>query len=72
MYYYIGLEARMRDNKYKDLDAAIAAAAYAARKIGMPLRIFKMNLNMKGELVKIVKPNGDVLDKENRPEDKFE
>ena len=60
VYYYIGLEARLRDNKYKDLDAAIAAAVYASRRIGYPLRIFKMNPNNKAELIKVVRPDGEI------------
>jgi hypothetical protein len=60
VYYYIGLEARLRDNKYQDLDAAMAAAVYASRRIGYPLRIFKMNPNNKAELVRVISPDGKI------------
>lgn len=62
VYYYIGLEARLRDNKYQDLDGAIAAAVYASRRIGYPLRVFKMNPNNKASLIRIVKPDGEITE----------
>jgi hypothetical protein len=53
-YYYLGLEARVANNKFLDLNLAINAAAHCARVNCMPVRIFKMLATNQSELVKIV------------------
>ena len=42
-YYFLGLEANLRDdNRYVDLDEATAKAAWISKHRMVPVRIFKM------------------------------
>ena len=56
MFYYLGLEARQRDNVYQSLDEAIKDAKYISRKLRIPIRVFNMLDNKKSEVVKIIRP----------------
>lgn len=52
-YYFLGLEAKTRENnKYLDLDDAIQVAAYVCKKTKTPVRIFRMLKNNKAILAK--------------------
>ena len=52
-YYFLGLEAKTRENnKYADLDDAIEVAAYVCKKVKTPVRIYKMLKNNKAILAK--------------------
>jgi hypothetical protein len=54
-YYYIGLEARLRgNNKYQDLDKARIVAAYSAKVLRVPVRIFAMLENNHSEVAEVV------------------
>jgi len=55
--YYLGLEARTRENMYNDYAAAIEDATYIAQKLLIPIRIFTMLPNRKSHLVEVVQPN---------------
>jgi len=55
--YYLGLEARQRDNTYKDLNEALDDAAYCARRLSVPIRVFEMLANRKSRLIQTVQPN---------------
>jgi len=57
MFYYLGLEARQRDNVYHSLEEAIKDATYISRRLSIPIRVFNMLDNKKSEVVKIIKPN---------------
>lgn len=57
MYYYLGLEARQRDNTYNDYNEAIEDAKYIATRLGIPIRIFEMGPNNKSQLVDVMRPN---------------
>lgn len=56
MYYYLGLEARQRDNVYQSLEEAITDAEYISNRLLIPIRVFGMLENKKNELVKVVRP----------------
>jgi hypothetical protein len=56
MFYYLGLEARQRDNVYNSLDEAIKDAKYISQRLSIPIRVFTMLDNKKSEVVKIVRP----------------
>jgi len=56
MYYYLGLEARQRDNVYQSLEEAITDAEYIANRLLIPIRVFGMLENKKNELVKVIRP----------------
>lgn len=62
-YYYLGLEAAQRDNKYHDLEKAKKDAGHAAWKRNIPIRIFKMNPNRKAELTDIIDPSDPICEK---------
>ena len=57
MYYYLGLEARQRDNTYNDLSEAIEDAKYVATRLLIPIRIFQMMPNNKSRLIEVMQPN---------------
>ena len=57
MYYYLGLEARQRENIYNDYEEAEKDAVYISTRLLQPIRVFQMLPNKKSELVKIVRPN---------------
>lgn len=57
MFYYLGLEARQRDNTYNDYSEAIEDAAYIATRLKIPIRIFVMLPNNKSKLANVVQPN---------------
>lgn len=57
MYYYLGLEARQRENIYNDYNEAITDAAYVAQKLLIPIRVFKMLPNKKSYLAEVIQPN---------------
>jgi len=57
MYYYLGLEARQRENVYNELDEAMKDASYIAGRLLIPIRIFQMLPNKKSRLSQVVKPN---------------
>lgn len=54
--FYLGLEARQRDNTYSDLQEAINDAQYASRRLLIPIRIFEMLPNNKSQVVEVVEP----------------
>jgi len=54
--YYLGLEARQRDNVYNDLDEAMDDAAYCSKRLLVPIRIFQMLANKKSKLIQTVYP----------------
>ena len=56
MYYYLGLEARQRENVYKCLEEAVKDAEYISNRLKIPIRIFTMQENKKSDLVKVVRP----------------
>lgn len=62
-YYYLGLEASLRDNKYHCYEEAVQDAGHAAYKRRVPIRIFKMQPNNKAELVEIVDPGDPICKK---------
>jgi len=55
--YYLGLEARQRENIYNDYAEALDDAAYIAQKLLIPIRIFIMLPNRKSKLMEVVPPN---------------
>lgn len=55
--YYLGLEARQRDNTYHELNDALDDAAYCARRLSVPIRVFEMLANRKSRLIQTVQPN---------------
>jgi hypothetical protein len=55
--YYLGLEARQRENIYNDFAEALDDAAYVAERLLIPIRIFTLLPNKKSILVKVVQPN---------------
>lgn len=56
-YYFIGLEARLRtNNRYFNLDKAKAAAAFAAKTLNIPIRVFEMKANNYSALVEAITP----------------
>ncbi len=57
MYYYLGLEARQRENIYNDLEEAIKDATYISTRLLIPIRIFCMQDNKKSKLVDAIRPN---------------
>ena len=57
MYYYLGLEARQRDNTYNDCNEAIEDAKYVATRLGIPIRIFQMMPDNRSRLVNVMRPN---------------
>jgi len=57
MYYYLGLEARQKDNTYNDLNEAIEDAKYCATRLLIPIRIFQMLPNNKSMLIDVMRPN---------------
>lgn len=60
MYYFIGPEAKLRDNnKHSEYETALNDAKYAAKKLNVPVRIFIMKDDNTHELYSIVKP-GDI------------
>jgi tRNA U34 2-thiouridine synthase MnmA/TrmU len=56
MFYYLGLEARQRDNVYQSLEEAIKDAKYVAKRLSIPIRVFNMLDNKKSEVIKIIRP----------------
>jgi len=56
MYYYLGLEARQRNNVYQSLEEAIKDAEYISNRLLIPIRVFSMLENKKNELTKVVRP----------------
>lgn len=56
MYYYLGLEARSRNNVYSSLEEAIKDAKYISQRLSIPIRVFTMHENKKSEVVKIIRP----------------
>jgi len=57
MFYYLGLEASVRDNKFFNLPDAEAAAAHCSKYLNMPVRVFCMLDNNKSHLAVIFHPN---------------
>lgn len=57
MYYYLGLEARQRENIYNDAEEALKDASYVAQKLLIPIRVFRMLPNNRSQLFEIVQPN---------------
>jgi len=57
MYYYLGLEARQRDNTYNDYNEAVEDAKYVATRLLIPIRIFQMLPDNRTRLVEVVRPN---------------
>ena len=55
-YFYVGLEGKLKSNKYYKLQDALAAAAYSSKKQSIPVRVFMMKPDKKNELVKVVEP----------------
>ena len=55
--YYLGLEARQTDNVYNDLHDAFEDAAYCAKRLLVPIRIFQMLANKKTKLIDTVYPD---------------
>ena len=55
--YYLGLEARQRENIYNDFSEAIEDAVYISQKLLIPIRVFTMLPNRKSMLVRIIQPN---------------
>lgn len=61
-YYFLGLEANLRDdNRYVDLDKATEKAAWISSKRKVPIRVFKMWPNKKYSHARTISPN-DALD----------
>lgn len=56
MFYYLGLEARIKDNVYQSLEEAIKDAKYCSKRLNIPIRVFNMLDNKKSQVVKIVRP----------------
>jgi hypothetical protein len=57
-YYYLGLEARVRDsNIYNDFVEAVEDANYIATRLQIPIRVFQMLPNKKNVLVDVQQPN---------------
>ena len=69
MYYYLGMEACVRDNKYASLEKALEDAAHVSKREGFPIRIFEMNECNKSKMIKVVKPDGKIDEKVQNPED---
>jgi hypothetical protein len=57
MYYFLGLEARQRENIYNDYAEAIEDATYIAQNLLIPIRIFRMLPNRKSQLADVIPPN---------------
>jgi len=56
-FYYLGLEARVKDNIYNDLHESLDDAAYIATTLHIPIRVFQMLPNKKSVLVDCIQPN---------------
>ena len=56
VFYYLGLEASQRDNRYLEYEEAYKDALYASKRRGIPIRIFRMLPNNKSEMVQAVTP----------------
>jgi hypothetical protein len=54
--FYLGLEARQRENIYNDFSECLDDAVYISQKLLIPIRIFTLLPNRKSQLVKIVQP----------------
>ena len=63
-YFYLGLEARLRTNKFFTLEDAVEIAVHAASRIGIPVRIFKMPDNKKPVLIETIRPGNPILSDE--------
>jgi hypothetical protein len=57
VFYYLGLEASLRENKYYNLPDAEKDALHACKRMGIPIRIFCMKDNNKSHLISVVHPN---------------
>lgn len=57
MFYYLGLEARQRDNIYNEFSEAVEDAKYIATRLRIPIRIFIMLPNKKSRLLEVMQPN---------------
>ncbi len=67
-YFYLGLEAKVRENnKFTDECSLMDAAKHAAKKNGTPIRIFVMDECNKSHLWGVVDPDGKLVDKMYKP-----
>jgi hypothetical protein len=57
-YFYTGLEARLRENKFYKLEDACRVAQGAAQKLSVPVRIFGMTPARRSLLVGYVDESG--------------
>jgi hypothetical protein len=57
-YFYLGLEAKVADNKYQCLEAAVSDAQYCANKNLMPIKIHYMDGSNQSTLIEIINPAG--------------
>lgn len=55
-YYYLGLEARVRDNKFTTIEEAKFKAQESADYFICPVRVFKMDDDRKSVLVAEMQP----------------
>lgn len=68
VYYYLGLEARMRNtNKFYSLAEAIRMGAVTAKQAIVPVRIFGMYRSMHAALVGVVGESGEFVENNEKP-----
>jgi hypothetical protein len=54
--YYLGIEAKQRKNDYVELEEALGDAHIAAKRIGIPIRVFCLTKHNDSKLVTVVNP----------------
>jgi hypothetical protein len=54
--YYLGLEAKQRRNDYVNLDEAKSDALIAAKRIGIPIRVFYLDRHNESHLIDVITP----------------
>lgn len=69
MYYYLGMEAKVRSNKYNSLEKALEDALHVANYDNTPIRIFQMDDCNRSKVLKVAKPDGRIEDKLQDAED---